>query len=83
LSGDQQTKQKALELLLQLADARRAAIEDVRLRQVLSDELVAEVFEIAWKRQWDKSDNALLRDVRPIVDDAVARAVTSSENQSD
>lgn len=80
MSGDQQTKQKALEVLLGLADSRRASIEDERLRHMLSDELITEVFETAWKRQWDKNDNALLREVRPIVDAAVSRAVSSSED---
>ena len=80
MSGDRQTKQKALEMLLELAESRRGSIEDERLKQVLSDGLIEEVFETAWQRQWDKSDTMLLRDVRPIVDAAVSRAVSPRED---
>lgn len=80
MSGDPQTKQNALDLLLEIAGSRRALLEDERLKEALSDDLIAEVFETAWKRQWDKSDKALLREVRPAIDAAVSRAVVSRED---
>jgi hypothetical protein len=80
MPGDEQTKQKALDLLLELAEERRRSIDDERLRQVASAELVAAVFELAWQHQWDRAPADFIRAVRPIVDETVAKAVNPVED---
>jgi hypothetical protein len=80
LPGDEKTKQKALDLLLELAEGCRSAIDDRQLREVAAPNLVTAVFELAWKHQWDRTPDNFLRAVRPIVDQAVAEAVISIED---
>jgi hypothetical protein len=80
LSGDEQTKRKALNLLLRSAEEQRRTLPDEQLREAVSDDLVTAVFELAWKHQWDRSSADFTRETRPIVDQAVDGAVQSVED---
>jgi len=80
LSSDERTKQEARRVLLKLADERRRSLDDAQLQEVLSDEMVTALFELAWKHQWERSSANFTREARPIVDAAVDGAVHSVED---
>jgi hypothetical protein len=75
LPGSEEARQEALRLLLQLANEKRGTIEDERLIEVVSDDLVSAVFEIAWKHQWDPDPAAFSREARPLLESAVDKVV--------
>lgn len=77
MASDEQAKERALDLLRGIAERRRASVEDVRLRALLTSDLVEEVFEIAWRHQWDSDFSGFKREIRPTVESVVAEAVES------
>ena len=80
MPGDEQTKQKALDLVLEIAEKQGAAIEDEQLRRVASAQLLSAVFELAWEHQWERTPASFVRAVRPLVNEAVSSVVIPDED---
>jgi len=80
LEHSDETKRKAVELLLDLAKERRGAMDNDALALAFSDDLVLEVFELAWAHQWERNTEDFRRETRTVVGTAVERTVTSLED---
>lgn len=70
------TQDRALKLLLERAEQPRQSVDDPDLAAVLQDNVVRDVFETAWRHQFDSDRAPFLREVREIVESAVAEVVS-------
>ena len=78
MAGDERTKDSALRTLMAL---QREEVEhlDEHTGSILTESLVTEVFEIAWRYQFEEDRRQPRRDVRDIVQDAAQESVLEEE----
>ena len=67
------TKAAALEVLLRLLPEAAREIDDPKTRALLSADLLREVFEQAWKHQFEDERSTFQRHVKDIALEAVER----------
>jgi len=65
------TRERALDEIMRLLPDVRREILDERVQNILSDDLVKEIFEVAWKHQFDDDRSAASRIFRDIVREAI------------
>ena len=65
------TKQQALDVLLQSLSEIRPSISDDPARKLLTEDLLRQVFEVAWQHQFDDDRTETARQIREIVRIAV------------
>lgn len=65
------TKQRALDVLVHRAAEVRTTLRDAVARDVLTDKLVEQIFEVAWRHQFDEDRSEVSRQIREIVNIAL------------
>ena len=69
--GRHQTRERALSVLLAQIRKLRPGIDDQAARDVLTDELAADILNVAWKHQFDDSRKGCVMKIRNIVEIAI------------
>jgi hypothetical protein len=69
---ESRTRARALAELVRLLPEVRAEITDARLRPLLSEALVRQLFDHAWDHQFDNDRTHVARVLRDIVREAIA-----------
>jgi hypothetical protein len=65
------TRDGALAVLKQTADAVRGGIDDNAARDLLTEELLAAIFDAAWRHQFAEDRSAFRNEVKELVTDAI------------
>ena len=65
------TKERALKVLLQTLDQARMEISDDSAKNLLTDQLLIQIFNVAWQHQVDEDRAETMRQFREIVQIAV------------
>ena len=69
--SEPRTKQRALGVLLNQMATIRATMSGQSAEALLTDQLIAEIFEVAWQHQFDDDRSEAIRQVREIVNIAI------------
>lgn len=69
--AESRTRERALAEIMRLLPEIRAELQDEALRQLLTEDLVREVFDTAWNHQFDDDRAPIVRMFRDIVREAI------------
>jgi hypothetical protein len=79
--SEPRTKAAALEVLLNLLPEAVREIDDPKIRALLTADLVREVFEQAWKHQFEDDRGTFQRHIKDIALEAVERLGPGAASQ--
>ena len=65
------TKERALKVLLQTLEQARIEVSDDSAKTLLTDQLLIQIFDVAWQHQFDEDRIETMRQFREIVQIAV------------
>lgn len=74
------TRTTAFDLLVDKLRTRVASIDDPDLSAVLSEDLLRQLFDIAWEHQFDSERTPFRRETKSLVQDAISLVVDSDED---
>lgn len=90
MSGDAQpdrlidrSKDAAREAVARAAAEVLDSLDDDMAKSVVSDELIEEVFEIAWRHQFDDNRTPIRTEVQQVVSDRVVEVLLEEEDEAE